>query len=261
MYGPWISPCVLQCGCSVAVDTPLSHSWFSLRLSSPWVFQWYWAGLTPTKDPESWPTCRNVTLAVEKITCEAKRGDFVYIHYSGHGTRIRASIPFAFSNTSTGDLALVLLGGERGERVNCLKGRTLAGLLNTMVNNGLLEACSMILYVKTTAHSLQQLLEARHWIQGGHWFIAFRLRIRRAQSPPRWVPPGGKRTCRPSECVWGNRKDFGFACWDKIGWRMVRYEFKVWFWIHHHSLLCWHEMRGTGVWLYTLQMGCRLAVG
>jgi hypothetical protein len=94
--------------------------------------------LTPAEDPERWPTCRNVTLALEKIICEAKRGDFVYIHYSGHGTRITASTFFAFSNASTGDLALVLLGGERGERVNCLKGPTLAGLLNTMVNIGLI---------------------------------------------------------------------------------------------------------------------------
>jgi hypothetical protein len=93
--------------------------------------------LTPAEDPERWPTCCNMILAPEKITCEAKRGDFVYIHYSGHGTRIRASTPFAFSNTSTGDLALVLLGGERGDRLNYLKGPTLAGLLNNMVKIGL----------------------------------------------------------------------------------------------------------------------------
>ncbi|KZM22736.1 cysteine-type endopeptidase [Ascochyta rabiei] len=55
---------------------------------------------------------------IEKITQNAKKGDFVCMHFSGHGTAIRpprANSPdigkrtFAFSNPSTGDLALVLL--------------------------------------------------------------------------------------------------------------------------------------------------------
>lgn len=113
---------------------------------------------TPVEDPDHWPTCRNVTLALQKIIREGKNGDFVYIHYSGHGTRIGAS--FTFSDTSTGDLALVLLGGERGNRTNCLKGPTLAGLLNDMVKSGLivtlvLDCCFSAAVYRSDAHEVR----------------------------------------------------------------------------------------------------------
>ncbi|KAE8441052.1 hypothetical protein EG329_005914 [Mollisiaceae sp. DMI_Dod_QoI] len=92
--------------------------------------------VTPSEDPEYWPTCHNVTSALEMTTSRAKRGDFVYIHYSGHGTRETPC--FAFSNQSTGDLALVLLElDEHTSREILLRGPRLAGLIKAMVDKGL----------------------------------------------------------------------------------------------------------------------------
>lgn len=88
----------------------------------------------PVAETKDWPTYRNVTLALERIVSEAKCGDFVFIHYSGHGTRLMAG--FDFSNLSTGDLALVLLKGDKSPEP-LLRGPRLAGLLKSMVDKGL----------------------------------------------------------------------------------------------------------------------------
>jgi Caspase domain len=79
---------------------------------------------TPIGDPTTWPTYYNVTTAFEKITTQAKAGDVVYIHYSGHGTRGAAGSEF--SNTSTGDLAVVLLNSGKENDVRYLWGPRLA---------------------------------------------------------------------------------------------------------------------------------------
>ncbi|KAG4269297.1 hypothetical protein FPRO04_12074 [Fusarium proliferatum] len=81
-----------------------------------------------------WPTCRNVILAFEKVTSKARPGDYVYIHYSGHGTRKKPS--FENSNQSTGDLALVLLEGHQSPETY-LRGPRLAWLLKAMTDKGL----------------------------------------------------------------------------------------------------------------------------
>jgi hypothetical protein len=86
------------------------------------------------KVTECEPTYRNVVSALERTTSLAQRGHFVYIHFSGHGTRLPPS--FALSNSSTGDLALVLLKRDNS-REEYLRGPRLAGLLNAMVDKGL----------------------------------------------------------------------------------------------------------------------------
>lgn len=92
------------------------------------------SGDTSLEHSESWPTCRNVTSALETITSRAQPGDFIYIHYSGHGTRLDPC--YERSNQSTGDLALVLLD-EDGSRAMSLPGPRLANLLKAMVDKAL----------------------------------------------------------------------------------------------------------------------------
>ncbi|KAK0113059.1 hypothetical protein ONS95_014765 [Cadophora gregata] len=89
----------------------------------------------PAQDPMLWPSRENVILAFETVTSLSKAGDYVYIHYSGHGTQKPPSGDF--SNTSTGDLALVLLGGGKENRKQYLWGFELASLLKNMVDNDL----------------------------------------------------------------------------------------------------------------------------
>ncbi len=64
----------------------------------------------------------------------AKAGNFVYIHYSEHGTTIGSFNEF--SNGATGDLALVLLEGVTGTNLRYLEGLELANLLRNMVDKG-----------------------------------------------------------------------------------------------------------------------------
>jgi hypothetical protein len=89
----------------------------------------------PAQDPRLYPTRQNVTLAFEMVTFLSKVGDYVYIHYSGHGTQKRPCGDF--SNKSTGDLALVLLSGGTENRIQYFWGFELAGLLEKMADKGL----------------------------------------------------------------------------------------------------------------------------
>ncbi|MCJ1423303.1 hypothetical protein MMC29_001185 [Sticta canariensis] len=80
-----------------------------------------------------WPTHDNVISAFKKTYSLAKAGDFLYIHYSGHGTRAESGLDRQFSNRFTGDLALVLLEKEE----EYLRGWILANWLKAMVDKGL----------------------------------------------------------------------------------------------------------------------------
>jgi hypothetical protein len=82
------------------------------------------------------PTCKNVIAALLKVKSEAKGGDFVYIHFSGHGTR--GSPDGEFSELSTGDLGLVLLNEKDKSKEDYLWGTRLGPLLNGMVRKGLI---------------------------------------------------------------------------------------------------------------------------
>ena len=80
----------------------------------------------------------------------AKDGDFVYVHFSGHGTmreplkdasnlsiKGMAPVPSKFSNPSTGDAALAILEVTTEIKPRYLRGEELASLIKMMVNKGL----------------------------------------------------------------------------------------------------------------------------
>lgn len=84
----------------------------------------------PEEDASLWPTYENFTTSIKRITSEAQPGDFVYIHFSGHGTQTGASRSMS-SHDTTGDLALVLFDNDKGVRY--LHGIELASLIDEMV--------------------------------------------------------------------------------------------------------------------------------
>ncbi|KAF5534791.1 caspase [Fusarium napiforme] len=91
----------------------------------------------PVEHPASLPTYDNVIKAFRELADAAQSGDYIYIHYSGHGTRMTPKTTKPFSNQHTGDLALALLGGENGDEVKPLGGYKLAVYLNAMVEKRL----------------------------------------------------------------------------------------------------------------------------
>lgn len=88
----------------------------------------------PEEEPRLWPTYHNITTSLKRIICKAQPGDFVYIHFSGHGTQTLASSSKS-SHDETGDLALVLFDEANGIRY--LHGIELASLINDMVQRGI----------------------------------------------------------------------------------------------------------------------------
>lgn len=88
----------------------------------------------PKEAPSQWPTFENVTTKLEGIIRLSKPGDFVYIHFSGHGTQMKAA-SFKQSHKETGDLALVLFHEDYGVRY--MRGVELAEQLGKMVAHGL----------------------------------------------------------------------------------------------------------------------------
>ncbi|RHZ62536.1 uncharacterized protein CDV56_102438 [Aspergillus thermomutatus] len=86
------------------------------------------------KDSTLCPTHANVVASMGKCISLARAGDFIYIHYSGHGTRKPPS--GEFSNTSTGDLALSLHTGGEEANGRHLWGFELATFLQRLVSKG-----------------------------------------------------------------------------------------------------------------------------
>ena len=85
----------------------------------------------PIEKPEQRPTFANVCSALIRVIEEGKQQDSVYIHFSGHGTRI----PSEVENQTTPELALVLFESNGP----CyFRSRHLATALRRMVDKGLL---------------------------------------------------------------------------------------------------------------------------
>ncbi|TGO15143.1 hypothetical protein BPAE_0591g00030 [Botrytis paeoniae] len=88
------------------------------------------------EDQKLWPTYDNVISSIKNISSSGQPGDFVYIHFSGHGTSINPSNKP--SSASTGDSALVLLNEASDPPVRYLRGSELTQLLSDMVDKKLM---------------------------------------------------------------------------------------------------------------------------
>ncbi|KAL7919052.1 caspase domain-containing protein [Trichoderma austrokoningii] len=88
----------------------------------------------PLEDPCSWPTWSNLIEKLKRVMKFAQKGDFVYIHYSGHGSREKSSNKPA---CHSGNLALALFEDNQ-HGISYFKGETLASCLKKMVKQGLL---------------------------------------------------------------------------------------------------------------------------
>lgn len=81
-----------------------------------------------------WPTYNKIIAKIDDITQKTTKGDFIYIHYSGHGTQIPSTV--ASDNAkSKGDFALVLV--DKVHRGGYLHGCDLAHRLSRMVEKGI----------------------------------------------------------------------------------------------------------------------------
>ncbi|KAK4457495.1 caspase domain-containing protein [Cladorrhinum samala] len=87
----------------------------------------------PIEEPALWPTRNNVIKKLKRVLEKAKRGDFVYLHYSGHGTRQRGER----STHPAGNLEFVLFEDDE-HGCSYLNGQILANCLRKMVRQGLL---------------------------------------------------------------------------------------------------------------------------
>lgn len=79
----------------------------------------------PLEESTAWPTYDNVIKALNNIKERSRPGDFVYIHYSGHGTQL-----------PDGQMALVLYDADLNTPYASFPGRLLGGLLQRLAAAG-----------------------------------------------------------------------------------------------------------------------------
>ncbi|KAE8447332.1 hypothetical protein EG329_010890 [Mollisiaceae sp. DMI_Dod_QoI] len=87
----------------------------------------------PIEDPDLWPTSKNVIASLKRVLKRAKPGDFVYIHYSGHGTRLKDAKEDA---KGPENLAFVLFEDDE-QGTSYLRGTLFAHCLDKMVKQNL----------------------------------------------------------------------------------------------------------------------------
>ncbi|KAL7934284.1 caspase domain-containing protein [Trichoderma chlorosporum] len=88
----------------------------------------------PQEDQRSWPTKSNLENKLIRVIQNAKPGDFVYIHYSGHGAREPSRDKAAHQ---LGNLALTLFENDE-HGISYFKGELLGKCLSRMVREGFL---------------------------------------------------------------------------------------------------------------------------
>lgn len=116
---------------------------FLQTYSGPISIEKFVAKLTGLEDqtqpdgPEaSWPTHDNITAAFSKIIDVAVPGDYVYIHFSGHGT-LNLNAPRKYREDVGSDAALVVFDSNGVDGMHYLLGAELASTFDTMLSKKL----------------------------------------------------------------------------------------------------------------------------
>lgn len=102
----------------------------------------------PPEPPEKWPTRQNIVQGFEWLGEVAEPGDQIYIHYSGHGGRVRTPPRFQHIKGGDGFDEALVPSDYRRDRDKFLRDFELAKILNGYVERGL-----MITIVLDSCHS------------------------------------------------------------------------------------------------------------
>lgn len=95
------------------------------------------AGSTePKEPPEQRPTYKNMVAKFKELTEIAQAGDFVYVHYSGHGGRIKTKYPKVKGIDGWDESLVPTDFGMKEEQ--CLRDIELAYIFKKMVDKGLI---------------------------------------------------------------------------------------------------------------------------
>lgn len=138
------------------------------------------------------PTLNNVTSIIRETRANARQGDRVYIHYSGHGTVEDPDESWLYTNKFKGDLGLLLLDDEDPSKFDVLSGVRLANALNAMWRDkGLI--VTLVLDCCFSGSVYRQ-----EWQQGdGNGKLSV--------SAARYLPPNGNRALKS----WKKQEDTG----------------------------------------------------
>ena len=95
-----------------------------------------YGSIMPKEPPEQLPTYKNIVNKFQELTRVAEKGDFVYIHYSGHGGRTKTNYPKLKGDDGV-DEALVPtdIGEPEGQYLRDIE---LALIIRRMVKKGLI---------------------------------------------------------------------------------------------------------------------------
>ena len=88
----------------------------------------------PLEPATAWPTYENITQRLREVTETANPGDFIHVHYSGHGA-LRPTTNAAYKEKDGSDAALVLFDVDN--EVCYLRGIELASLFDDIVKKQL----------------------------------------------------------------------------------------------------------------------------
>lgn len=91
--------------------------------------------INPKESPEQLPTYKNMVVKFKELTDKAQKGDFVYIHYSGHGGRAKTHFPKLKGNTGKDETLVPTDIGTSEARY--LRDVELAYIFKRMVDKGL----------------------------------------------------------------------------------------------------------------------------